>query len=217
MIPQHSLPTLFVLGDSISIHYGPYLQQASTGFLQYDRKQGAPGVEENNMDVATGANGGDSSMVLAYLKQRNSSAPLRSQFLLLNCGLHDIKLSLETGQPQIPLANYEKNLRAILRETDRLPTTLIWVRITPVIDEIHNTRCPSFRRTAQDVHAYNQVADQVMAAHPILDLHQFSAQFGPEAFLDHIHFTPAVRKKQGTFIAEYLHNLIKACSSDPNL
>ena len=68
MIPQHSLPTLFVLGDSISIHYGPYLQKASKGFLQYDRKQGASGVEENNMDVATGANGGDSSMVLAYLK-----------------------------------------------------------------------------------------------------------------------------------------------------
>ena len=59
---------LFVIGDSISIHYGPYLKAITKGKFEYDRKTGLDQAL-TNLDKPTGANAGDSLMVLEYLTE----------------------------------------------------------------------------------------------------------------------------------------------------
>ncbi len=200
-----TLPSVFVIGDSISIHYGPYLEAALAGFFRYDRKRGSS--EEREMDIATGANGGDSAMVLAYVKSRRAADPIRADILLLNCGLHDIKLPPDREEHQVPPGQYEQNLRSILAEADGMGLRTVWVRTTPVIDAIHSSRCSAFRRRASDVDAYNAIADAVMQGRAIFDLWEFSRQLGPDALSDHVHYAPDARSRQGNFLAGCLHGL----------
>lgn len=206
------LPRVFVIGDSISIQYGPYLEKAATGIFTYARKQDAAGAPcaANNLDVPTGANGGDSAMVLAYLRHRRAHDPIPADFLLLNCGLHDIKIDPVTGNQQVPLAQYQENLRAIREETRAMSLRLVWVRTTPVIDEIHHSRNRDFIRHARDVASYNAAADAIMAEAGVtsLDLHTFSEKYLPAGFSDHVHFAEPVRELQAVFLAESLRRYL---------
>ncbi|CAN5565817.1 hypothetical protein BH09VER1_BH09VER1_48300 [soil metagenome] len=198
------LPRLFVIGDSISIQYGPYLETLLAGKLSYDRKRDT-GSEcaLADLNIAGGANGGDSSMVLAYLRHRHATDPLPADYLLLNCGLHDIKTHPATRIIQVPLDQYQENLTAILAEAHSMGLGTLWVRNTPVIDEIHNSRSTEFHRHAADVATYNAAADTIMRAAgiPLLDLHTFSQSLLPAAFIDHVHYSEEARQKQATFLA----------------
>jgi hypothetical protein len=62
--------TVFVIGDSISIHYGPFLKKMVNEKYNYDRKGNMEDALKN-LDKAIGANGGDSSMVLEYLNSHD--------------------------------------------------------------------------------------------------------------------------------------------------
>jgi lysophospholipase L1-like esterase len=148
-------------------------------------------------------------MVLAYLRQRRLHRPLPPGVLLLNCGLHDIKTDPATGARQVPLGRYADNLRAILDEARLQGQRVVWVRSTPVIDEIHNARSRSFRRHAADVAAYNEAADAIMRAAgvPAIDLHGFSLHLVPDGFVDHVHYNAACQEKQAAFIAGALRML----------
>ncbi len=193
--------TLHVVGDSISIHYGPYLQTMLTGVMTYSRKTAPDG----SLDDAGAANGGDSSMVLAYLQ---SLQPDRKfDVLLLNCGLHDIKRDPVTNQPQVPTDHYAANLQAILSEGQRLAKRVMWVRTTPVIDERHNRLNTAFRRFEVDVETYNACADSIMREHgvSIIDLFTFTRNLGPDVYVDHVHFSAEVRAQQAAFIAGHLY------------
>ncbi len=196
-----TLPTLHVVGDSISIHYGPYLQTMLIGIMAYSRKTAPDG----SLDDAGAANGGDSSLVLAYLQSLRPAQPF--DVLLLNCGLHDIKRDPVTNQPQVSTDHYAANLQAIVIEGQRLAKRTMWVRITPVIDERHNRLNTSFHRFEADVKAYNAIADNAMREHgvSIIDLHTFTRNLGSDGYVDHVHFTDDVRAQQAAFIAGHLY------------
>ena len=207
---SHSLlPRLFVIGDSISIQYGPHLERFLAGKFHYDRKRDS-GDEfaAANLDTPAGANGGDSRMVLAYLRSRREHQPIETDVLLLNCGLHDIKLGIENHR-QVSPEDYAANLQAILKETRSANWQVVWVRSTPVIDEIHNSRS-SIQRRAADLAIYNEIADRIMtdAKVPLINLHSFSENFLPDGFCDHVHYTEEVRALQGAFIAGSLVGLL---------
>ena len=195
-----SLPTLHVVGDSISIHYGPYLQTMLTG-VAYSRKTAPDG----GLDEASAANGGDSSLVLAYLQSIQPEQPF--DVLLLNCGLHDIKRDLVTNQPQVPTDRYAANLYAILVESQRVAKRVIWVRTTPVIDERHNRLNTTFRRFEIDVEEYNAIADDILREYGVstIDLFTFTRNLGADVYVDHVHFTDEVRAQQAAFIAGHLY------------
>ena len=199
---------IFVIGDSISIHYGPELEAALRGSgIGYARKTGMEAAEKN-LDQALGANGGDSSMVLAYLRHglREGSA-ITADTLLINCGLHDIKTDPATGARQVPLEAYRENLEAIVAlVTQTMKRRLVWIRTTPCDERIHNVRCSSFHRFAADCEAYNRAADAIMAAHrvPVIDLFTFTVNQGADVFCDHVHFHPHIRSRQAAFIAGWL-------------
>jgi len=197
---------VYVIGDSISIHYGPYLQTYLKGFMEYSRKEG----EEEallNLDTPQGANGGDSSMVLSFLKAKARSGGIDADLLLLNCGLHDIKTTPATGARQVSIEQYEENLVAILQTVADMQPKLIWIRTTPCDESVHNHPGMSIHRFAADCEEYNRVADRIMKATdiPSIDLNTFTLNLGPDLYCDHVHFHPHIREKQAAFIAGWLH------------
>lgn len=205
---QLSLPSVFVIGDSISIQYGPFLEQYLQGFWEYDRKRD-DGQSSANMDNPAGANGGDSGMVLDYVKIKLQDPVFKPDVLLLNCGLHDIKTPVGTTKKQVFLETYKSNLVQIFDLLTSRGIKLIWVRTTPVDDEQHNSRQQSFHRFAADLEAYNEAADAIFQSRevPIIDLYQFTKNLGDDIFIDHVHYSEEVRAKQAAFISGFLVHL----------
>jgi lysophospholipase L1-like esterase len=202
-----TLPRLFVLGDSISIQYGPYLEQYLTGRYHYARKEGTE-LALQNLDIAQGANGGDSSQVLSYLKAMQANGGILADVLLLNCGLHDLRTIPATDSKQITPDQYKANLLAILETAQEMGLKVVWVRTTPVVDEVHNTgrADTDFHRYAADVDVYNAIADEVMRSKNVssIDLYTFTRNLGPDVYCDHVHFHEHVREKQAAYIAGWL-------------
>ena len=184
---------LFVIGDSISIHYGPYLKEYLRGKMEYGRK-GENG-EVGDINQVSDMNGGDSCHVLEYLREMKQSD---YDILMLNCGLHDIKT---TEGRQVEPVQYEENLRAILDTVS--PQKVVWVTTTPVDDEQHHAHMKHFSRYNKDVVLYNEIAARVMRENhvSIIDLYHFTEQLGTDIYADHVHYIEEVRKLQAAYIA----------------
>lgn len=187
---------IYVLGDSISMQYGPYLQNNLQGVMEYSRK-GDDGEEEN---------GGDSSMVLSFLREQVQKGGIDADLLLVNCGLHDIKTDPVTGARQVPIEAYEENLREIVQTVAGMQPDLVWIRTTPCDEHVHNKPGAGFHRFAADRAAYDLVADGVMkkAGVPVIDLYTFTANLGDDLYCDHVHLHEHIREKQGALIAGWL-------------
>ncbi len=196
---------IYIVGDSISIQYGPYLKGYLDGKMDYSRKEGG---EEAllNLDIPQGANGGDSSMVLSFLRAKVESGGINADLLLINCGLHDIKTDPDTGKRQVSIDAYSENLHAIVDTVERMKSTLIWIRSTPVDEAVHNNAGLNMHRFSADCDDYNRVADEIMkeAGVPSLDLHGFTQTLGSDLYCDHAHFHEHIREKQAAFIAGWL-------------
>ena len=70
-----TMKEMLLLGDSINLHYGPYLnRQFNKHFIIHSK----PGRHEalRRIDYPVGGNGGDSHMVLEYLKERSENGEL---------------------------------------------------------------------------------------------------------------------------------------------
>lgn len=205
------LPHVFLIGDSISIHYTPYLKQYLSGIVQLDRKgDNGNGHAEKNLDIPVGANGGDSHRVLEYLRIRGEDKKFNPDYLLLNCGLHDIKRDPVTGDIQVGEEDYRKNLKDIFLIVKKMGARPIWIRTTWVADSIHNAKSKNFQRFDADVRRYNAIADSICDEHgiPVIDLYHFSRQMGADQFTDHVHYKESARALQAAYIAGYMKGYI---------
>ena len=196
---------IYFTGDSISVQYGPYIKSYLCGSLSYSSKEG----EEKaltDLDKPQGANTGDSSMLLAFLKDKAKSGGIDADVFFFNCGLHDIKTDPLTGAKQIPLPQYRENLKAILDVQAKMKPSPVWIRTTPCDEAVHNNPASTFLRFSSDVVAYNQAADEVMAEAgvPSVDLYTFTLNLGADLYCDHVHFYEHIREKQAAFIAGWL-------------
>jgi len=207
---KYSEPKVFLIGDSISIQYAPYLQKYLKGIALLERKED-DGNAEKNLDIPTGANGGDSRMVLAYLKQKVDDPNFKPDYLLLNCGLHDIKRKSKNAGTAVDSAAYRQNLLAIHGLLSDRNIHMIWMRTTMVIDSVHNQLSKGFKRYATDLEAFNQIADEVCAAKniPVIDLYSLSVADGREELKDHVHYDVPARKAQAAYIAGFLQHYLK--------
>jgi hypothetical protein len=138
-------PIVYLLGDSISAGYFPVVQAALAGKAQVRLRP---------------QNGRDSGTLLA--RAPGWLAGLGCAVLHFNCGLHDLKRAHATGRLQVPLDDYETNLRRLVPLLRSQAAALVWARTTPVRDGQLNSK-KGFDRLNGDVQAYNAVADQVMA------------------------------------------------------
>lgn len=201
---------LFILGDSISLQYGVYLEKYLKGIYTIDRK-GSQEKALQNLDLPIDANGGNSKMVLDYLLTREKDPNFQPDVLLLNCGMHDIKRNPTTKEIAIDSASYRQNLEAIYTLLSKKKIPVIWVRSTGVIDAIHAAKSKAFDRYEKDVDQYNVVADQVFKKHkvPIIDLYGFTTKLGDDRYADHAHFIPRVIDAQAVYIADFLKKFKK--------
>lgn len=196
---------MLLIGDSISVHYAPYLEDCLRGRCTLLNREGAAAALAN-LDVPLGANWGDSSMILGQLQATRLLDVCRADVALVNCGLHDIKRRTKEAECQVPLTRYRENLEQIADLFARTKTALIWVNTTPVDDDRHARLMKDFLRFDRDCREYNVAAEKVMRkwAVPTIDLYGFTKGLGFDTLTDHVHFTEIVRRQQGKFLADWL-------------
>lgn len=202
---------ILLIGDSISVQYGPYLQAALGPNIEWvERDDSAIAGALTNLDKPQDANSGDSKRASGRIT--NLLKVHKVDLLLVNCGLHDIKTDPKTGSKQVSLQEYELNLQKIVDAANTHNVPMIWMRTALVNSDIHNSRCADFHRYENDVDQYNAAADQVMnaAGIPVIDLWQFTRQLGTDdqLFCDHVHYANWVRQCQGSYLAGYVQSYL---------
>jgi hypothetical protein len=200
--------SLFIIGDSISIHYKPYLNKSVRDKFCCQREDQNDKFTKDP-DITVDYNAGDSNMVLKYILEEHTKG-IRYDVLLLNCGLHDIRVDREFLRINVDKGQYKENLNKIVELALKSSNKVIWVNTTPVIDEIHNRREFGFLRYNKDVLLYNEIAEKIMKNHrvPCIDLYAFTKSLGDDVYYDHVHFKEEIRVMQGTFIASNLQCLL---------
>jgi hypothetical protein len=197
-------PTVHVVADSISIHYGPFLQQLLAGKAAYSRKEASVG----GYDVSTDANGRDSSNVRDHLVLCLESGANWS-VLLLNAGLHDARR--RGGQLQTEFDVYRRNLIEIAQVAKKLAVVPVWIQTTPVDEQRHNTLQNKHRRYNSDIDRFNSIALTVMSEARIGVLDISAVETYVEAStcrVDHVHYSEALRRLQAATIYGYLQSVL---------
>jgi dienelactone hydrolase/lysophospholipase L1-like esterase len=182
-------PRVLLMGDSIRLGYAPIVAKKLEGVAEV---------------FSFPENGGDTSATLkqldGWLKEAKvpfevpdgKPLPLVVHF---NCGLHDLKFGKKTEKHQVPLDEYEKNLRAIAARLKKLTPHVYFATTTPILDDRHATRKADFDRFDKDVKAYNERAVKVMLelGIPVDDLDRVVRDGDPAKMLgkDGTHYTAA--------------------------
>lgn len=181
---------ILVIGDSISMGYTPHLKKK---------------MATDDTVFHPAENCGDSRNV-----RKNFSSWLGDQewdTVIFNAGLHDIKRHKADNTVQVPLAEYKINLGHIFPTLLARASNVIWVTITPVIEERHNL-VKEFHRYNSDVLTYNEAALTIAQSHsvPICDLHTWvsNRDIGSIMLQDGVHFNEIGYAE----MADYLYPLV---------
>ncbi len=184
------LPKVVLIGDSIRLGYAPVVARLLSG------KAAVVSVE---------ANGGDSGNVLRNLEEWVIRE--KPDIVHLNAGLHDLKVSRQEREYQVPIDQYEANLRKIVQIISKETTaSLVFASTTPILDERHSLRGEAFDRFEGDVGRYNEVALKCMKelGVPVDDLHWIVEKGGAAKLLgaDGTHCTPEGYELLGQAVAD---------------
>ena len=194
---MNNLPLVVLIGDSIRMGY---------------QAQAASELAGRAEVWAPAENGGDSRKVLAHL------APWvlvrQPDIVHVNCGLHDLKRAFG-AEPEVPLAEYERNVRQILQRLQReLDGGVVWATTTPVDESWHHQN-KGFDRLEADVDAYNAAARAVAEALgvPIDDLFAVVERGGKARLLtqDGVHFTAEGSQLLGRAVAKCAWKHLSGC------
>jgi lysophospholipase L1-like esterase len=132
------LPRVLLIGDSISIGYTEPVRAELTNKANLHR------IPENG-----------AATIVGVKNLENWLSSSKWDVIHFNFGLHDLRL--DDGKHQVPLPDYETNLRTIVQRLQKTGARLIWATTTPVPDA--EVKPP--RRNA-DVIAYNAAAAKIM-------------------------------------------------------
>jgi dienelactone hydrolase/lysophospholipase L1-like esterase len=183
------LPRVVLIGDSIRLGYAPLVAARLKGKAEI---------------LSPTPNGGDSSNVLKNLDEWVLRT--KPDIVHLNCGLHDLKLSKQTKRHQVPLEQYETNLREIVARIRKTSAVLVFASTTPILDDRHARRGADFDRFEADVQSYNAAALKVMheSGVAVHDLHGLVSGSGAETLLgrDGTHYTPAGNERLADGVAD---------------
>ena len=167
---QAGLPRVLLIGDSISMGYTLPVRELLAGQANVHRIP---------------VNGGHTARGVADLGKWLGEG--RWDVIHVNWGLHDLKRN-EDGKHQVPIADYEANLRTLVAQLKATSAALIWCATTPV--PAGNLNPP---RSDADVIAYNAAAAKIMAENgvEINDLYAFALPRLSEIQQPvNVHFTP---------------------------
>ena len=152
------LPRVLLIGDSISIGYTIPTRKLLEGKANVHRAL---------------TNCGPTSKGVRSLDKWLTDKRLGSgkwDVIHFNWGLHDLKF-MKDGKQQVPIDQYEKNLRELVGKLKQTGAKLIWASTTPVPEG-----CGGPKRLDADVVAYNEVAKKIMDENGIAidDLYAFA-------------------------------------------
>jgi len=163
------LPRVLLIGDSISMGYTLPVRELLKGKANVHR-------------IPT--NGGPTLRGLESLKRWLGDG--KWDVIHFNWGLHDLRLD-DAGKYQVPLDEYAKNLKELVKQLKATGAKLVWCSTTPVPE-----KCTPPRKNA-DVIAYNAAAKKIMDENGIAldDLYAFALPKIKELQLpDNVHFSP---------------------------
>ncbi len=189
VIDDPNLPRVLIIGDSISIGYTPALRKILKGKANVHR-------------IPT--NGGPTSRGLSQIEKWLGDG--NYDLIHFNWGLHDLayinqkgkKVSPEQGKHQVPIKQYEENLKKLVARLKQTKAKLIWRNTTPVPEGCRI-------RIKSDELAYNKVAARIMQENniPIDDHHSYVMQHMEEVQRPaNVHFTPQGSKKLAELAAK---------------
>ena len=161
------LPRVLLIGDSISMGYTLPVRKLLAGKANVHRIP---------------VNGGPTTNGTANLQKWLGEG--KWDVIHFNWGLHDLKLI--EGKHQVPIDEYEKNLRQLVAQMKATKATLIWCSTTPVPDG-------ASIRNKEDGPKYNAVARRIMEEMqvPIDDLYEFALpQLDKIQLKENVHFSP---------------------------
>lgn len=181
-----SLPRVLLIGDSISIGYTLETRRLLAGKANLHRIPENGGPTIRGLEKLSGWLGDGNWDVIHF-----------------NWGLHDLKLM--DGEHQVPIQDYEKNLRELVGRLRATGARLIWATTTPVpAGELSPPRGPG------DVIAYNKVAGKIMdeGGIGVDDLYAFALSRLAEIQRPaNVHFTEA---GSAALAAEVAASILKA-------
>ncbi|MSQ95141.1 MAG: SGNH/GDSL hydrolase family protein [Gemmataceae bacterium] len=163
-----ALPRVLLIGDSISIGYTPATRKLLAGKANVHR------IPENGGPTDNGTK-----------KTKKWLGEGKWDVIHFNWGLHDIKLG--SGKHQVPIEDYEKNLRELVKAMKGTGAKLIWATTTPVPEG--KTSPP---RKNADVIEYNKSAKKIMEENGVAinDLYVFALpQLDKLQLKVNVHFT----------------------------
>jgi hypothetical protein len=169
VVDDPTLPRVLLIGDSISIGYTVATRELLKGKANVHR------IPEN---------GGPTKNGLAKIDKWLGTS--HWDVIHFNWGLHDLK-AMPDGTLQVPLAQYEQNMRELVKRLNATGATLIWCNTTPVPPG-------SALRKPEDVAPYNTAAKKIMEENKIAidDLNRFAqARLSEIQLPANVHFSAA--------------------------
>ena len=136
---EPGLPRVLLIGDSISMGYTLSVRELLKSKANLHRIP---------------ANGGPTVNGLKNLKAWLGTG--KWDVIHFNFGIHDAKF-MQPAQQQVPPADYDRNLREIVKQLQATGAKLIWATITPIPDGDLNPP-----RAFDKVPTYNAIARKVM-------------------------------------------------------
>lgn len=179
------MPQVLLIGDSISMGYTEPVQKLLQGKAIVSRIP---------------ANGGPTTRGLANIDKWLGDG--RWDLIHFNWGIHDLKY-METGKRQVEPADYEKNLRTLIKRLQQTEARLIWAATTPIPKGKLNPD-----RSFGDETEYNTIAAKIMQEEGIVinDLHGYVMPSFDELHKPRdLHYSPAGSE----FLAKQVAEIIK--------
>jgi lysophospholipase L1-like esterase len=177
-----ALPNVLLIGDSISAGYTPAVTRLLQGQANVVRGAGAGGPTTAGIEKLSAILAGRKWAVIHF-----------------NWGLHDIKLQPD-GEHQVPLPQYEANLKTLLAEMRKTGARLVWASTTPVPE---GKQGPP-RKKGDEV-AYNEAALKLVTAAgaAVDDLYGFALpRLGSMQRPLNVHYTDAGYEQLGKQVAD---------------
>ena len=185
MPDEPGLPRVLLIGDSISIGYTIPVRELLKGKANVHR-------------ILT--NGADTKNGLAHVTEWLGTG--KWDLIHFNWGLHDLKVDAD-GNRQVPLEQYQQNLRELVGKLNRSGARLIFATTTPVPESAKLNP----RRVSADVISYNLAGRKVMeeSGVPIDDLYEVALPKLKEIQLpDNVHYTPEGYSVLGARVASVI-------------
>ena len=195
-----NLPRVLLIGDSISIGYTVPVRELLAGKANVHRPPANCGPTTRGLES-----------IDAWLGDG------RWDVIHFNWGLHDLKYMGPTGRnladpdtsdshQQVPIEQYEANLRKLVERMQRTDATLIWCSTTPVPKGAKG-------RVVGDAAKYNEVAAKIAKESGIAvdDLYGFARPRLAEIQMPaNVHFTPSGSKELAKQVVASINAALKS-------